>query len=236
VAYATETRPIQIASRPRAAAPAPRGGATADWVAHFERIYRDASGDAGAVPWADGEPNPSLVAWLNAEAPGLVRPGATVAVVGCGLGDDVRELADRGYDVVGFDCSPTAIAWARRRHTSVADRLMVADLFSLPTSLLRRHDLVVEIHTLQAIDPCIRPAAAAGVAALARPRGSVLVIGRGRDEGDPLPDDPPYPLTCSELERLMSDQGLAPTRPLDAFVDDEDPPSLRIRGVFRRSG
>jgi SAM-dependent methyltransferase len=235
VAYVTETRPIHITARPRVLPRAPHGTSTSDWVAHFEQVYREAAGDASAVPWAHEGSNPALVAWLNAEAPGLIRPGATVAVVGCGLGDDVRELADRGYDVVGFDCSPTAIAWARRRHTAVADRLMVADLLNLPTTLLRRHDLVVEINTLQSLDPSMRSAAAAGIVSLARPRGSVLTICRAREEGDPLPDEPPYPLTACELERLMGASGFAPSRGLDVYFDDETPPCLRVRGVFRRS-
>lgn len=236
MASVTDIRPIEIL--PREARPglaAPTTGRVADWSAYFETIYRDASGDAGAVPWADGGPNPALVSWLNSEAPGLIRPGATVAVVGCGLGDDVRELADRGYDVVGFDCSPAAISWARRRHTVVAERLVVADLFALPGSLARRHDLVVEINTLQALDPSLRPAAAAGVASLARPRGAVLVICRGREAGEALPPEPPFPLSYGELESLMAGNGLAPMGAIDAFTDDECPPNRRLRAVFRRA-
>lgn len=235
MANATESRPIEVLPRHERTAPiAPRSAAAPEWTAFFETIYREASGDAALVPWADGEPNPALVAWLNSEAPGLIRPGATVAVVGCGLGDDVRELADRGYDVVGFDCSPTAVAWARRRHTAIADRLLIADLFNLAPALRRRHDLVVEINTLQALGPALRPDACAGIVALARPRGSVLAVCRARDDGEALPENPPYPLTGAELEGLMAAQGLSPMRPLETFTDSETPPVRRLRGVFRR--
>ena len=42
----------------------------------------EASGEAARLPWAMGEPHPSLVSWLNTEGPCLVRPGCRVAVVG----------------------------------------------------------------------------------------------------------------------------------------------------------
>src|SRR5690349_11117782 len=80
-----------------------------------EEVYRAAAGDMAKVPWADARPSPALVSWLNSEAPGRVRPGSRACVIGCGLGDDVAELTNRGYDAFGFDVSPTAIEWARKR-------------------------------------------------------------------------------------------------------------------------
>jgi hypothetical protein len=226
-----------IEVRPRAIRPevaAPRSTRQDEWRSYFERVYATAAGDAAAVPWSDGDANPALVAWLNAEAPGLIRPGATVAVVGCGLGDDVRELSDRGYDAMGFDCSPTAVDWARRRHPDIADRLHIADLLSLPGHMLRRHDLVVEINTIQSLPPELRQSAGAGVVALARPRGIVLAICRGREEGEAL-EGPPFALTVRELVEAMAAQGLSPLREVDEFLDGEEPPKRRLRGMFRRA-
>jgi SAM-dependent methyltransferase len=204
------------------------------WTTYYEGIYREAGGDPARVPWAECCSCPALRAWLNSEAPGQVRPGASACVVGCGLGDDVRELAERGYDVIGIDVSPTAIEWARARHPAIADRLMVADLFDLPSSLHRRSDLVVEVNTLQSVHPDLRESAAAGIAALARPHGTVLTICRGRDENESLPDAPPYPLCPRELEKLFAPHGFNPTRAMDDFADDQDPPVRRLRCAFRR--
>jgi len=221
--------------------PAPRppsGDCTRDaWAAYFDAVYRNAAGETTMIPWADAQANPCLISWLNAEAPGLIRPGATVTVVGCGLGDDVAELVGRGYDVVGFDCSPCAIDWARRRHPALADRFIVADLMELPASLRRRADLVVEVCTLQAVDPAMRALLASSVAALARPRGIILAIARARPSHEPLErcDAPPYPLSAPELLRLMGDQGFSPLREPDEFLDDEQPPKRRLRAAFRRS-
>lgn len=202
----------------------------------FDGVYRAASGDAAAVPWANLRPNPMMVAWLNAQAPGLVRPGSRVVVVGCGLGDDVSELACRGYDVVGFDISPTAVEWARRRFPSLASAIIQADLLALPPRLLRRFDLVVEIYTLQALPPDLREQAAPAVASLASPRGHVLTIAAARAPDEPLDAaaGPPWPLSAPELTSLMEHAGMRPVRPVEDFFDDEDPPTRRLRGLFSR--
>src|ERR1051326_5949174 len=106
----------------------------ASWSRYFEDLYHDAAGDVDRIPWGKGCASPALQAWLNSEAPSLLRPGATACIVGCGLGDDARELAGRGYDILAFDVSPTAVNWARNRHPDLSDRFVVADLFKLPPS------------------------------------------------------------------------------------------------------
>lgn len=203
----------------------------------FDSIYREAHGDASQVPWAHARANPALVSWLNAEAAGRVRPGARAVVVGCGLGDDVLELLNRGYDASGFDISPTAIDWARRRFSAHADAFMVGDLLALPTRFRHRFDLVVEAYTIQSVEPPVRAAMAAAIAQLACPRGLILTIARGREESEPLESvqGPPWPLTTSELTDLFCAEGWCPTRTPDSFDDDESPPKRRIRATFTRS-
>jgi SAM-dependent methyltransferase len=155
--------------------------------------------------------------------------------VGCGLGDDVRELADRGYDVTGFDVSPTAVEWARKRHPDLADHFQIADLTALPGCLKRRADLVVEVSTIQAVHPSLRPAIVSGIAALARPRGVVLAVCRGRDEGEPAATAPPFALSCAEMTGLFAAEGFTPVRGVDDFEDDEAPPVRRLRAALRRA-
>lgn len=200
----------------------------------FESIYRDAAGDAARVPWADSRANPALVSWLNAEAAGRLRPGARAVVVGCGLGDDVMELANRGYDACGFDLSPTAVTWARRRFPDLADALFVADALSMPTRYRHRFDVVVEAYTLQSVDPALREPLAAAITNLACPRGLIIAIARGRDESELLEQvqGPPYPFTSAEFAGLFEAHGWRPTRAIDDFTDDEDPPKRRLRGAF----
>lgn len=235
MASAIQTTPRAVEVHTSATHSAPLTADPAAWARHYDEIYRDAAGDIAQIRWADGRANPALQAWLNDQAPELVRPGASAVVVGCGLGDDARELFDRGYEVTAFDVSPTAIDWARQRHPEIADRFLTADLFSLPASLLRRADLVVEIYTLQSLHPELRPRAAAAIASLARPRGAILTICRARGESEPIGDGPPFPLCKSELLGLFSAQGLGPIGPVDEFPDQADPAARRIRAAFKRA-
>lgn len=202
----------------------------------FESIYRCADGDPTRVPWGDARPNPLLVQWLNREAWSVVRCGCRAVVVGCGLGDDVSELARRGYDALGFDVSPTAVRWAARRNPSCADRFITADVLALPPRLWGRFDLVIEINTIQSVEPKLRGLVAAGITRLLSPHGAVLAIARAREPAEPLDagDGPPWPLTQDELAGIFVNNGLSIHAPVVTVLDDELPPKPRVMGVFTR--
>lgn len=205
----------------------------------FEGIYEQANGDPARVPWADCRACPVVVEWLNTEAPLLVRPGCRAVVVGCGLGDDLIELTERGYDVMGFDISPTAVRWAARRHPSYADRFMLGDLLKLPPRLVRRFDLVVEAYTLQSMDPGLRVRAGKALEGLMSARGAVVVVCKGRAPGQSLADlvNPPYGFTPDELLSCMREAGLGLMRE-ERGVERVDHPheagSHCLRAVFTR--
>jgi len=205
--------------------------ALAEW---FERVYADAAQHAGTIPWKHDCANPSFVAWLNVEAPSIIRPGARVVVAACGQGHDVAELVSRGYDAVGFDVSQSCVQWAKETHPEHADRFFQADLLDPPAKCRGRFDLVVEIHTVQAAPPAMRSALAKGLAGMLHRHGVLVAIARGRDASQPVleAEGPPYPLTSDELGSLFADEGLTPTRPIDDFLDGNDPPVHRLRGVF----
>jgi hypothetical protein len=64
-------------------------------LAWFEELYSGAAGTE-AIPWADLEPNPHLVSWLDANP--TDGRGRRALKVGCGLGDDAEALAELGFD------------------------------------------------------------------------------------------------------------------------------------------
>ena len=201
----------------------------------FEHLYRSAAGDSSVIPWSDGHPNPAMVTWLDVIGPGLLRSGCRVAVVGCGLGEDARELIRRGYDVTAFDSSQTAVEWARRLDPANAQSYQVADLLELPAALAHRFDLVVEIYTLQSMPPAWRQEMMNGLSSLLNSRGHLLVICREELPDEPRSDEPPWPVSSQDLVSLASASGLAIDGSLDSFDDDQDPPVRRLRGLFHNA-
>lgn len=222
-----------------------------DYTGLFEALYAQVEGDPGRVPWADLAPNPILSRWLKEQPVGQASclpspvksvqrtagetpapPCLRAAVVGCGLGDDAQLLAELGYDTLGFDISPTAIAWARQRFTHDRLRFETADLFDLPAEWRGAFDLVVEIYTFQALPLAIRPAAMDHTASLVKPGGKLVVICRGRDEDEPA-SKLPFPLLRIELDRLVTLSGFVEQQ-FEDFMDDEAPPVRRFMAVYER--
>ncbi len=166
----------------------------------FEEMYAAAGDDLGALPWANLEPFPLLVAWLDGEG-AAVRGRALV--VACGYGDDAEELARRGFEVSAFDFSPTAIGHARKRFPDSRVDYRVADLHDLPAEWRQRFDLVVEIRTLQSMPIEQRRAGAAAIAATVAPGGVLWLFALGRDahvQGETRP----WPVVPEELAVLAA--------------------------------
>lgn len=78
--------------------------------------------------------------------------GLEVAVLGCGDGEHLLELSERGANVTGIDIAPTAIEWANRKAKLRKQdvRLLVGDVLHLPFTS-SRFDLVIDDHCLHCI-------------------------------------------------------------------------------------
>jgi SAM-dependent methyltransferase len=215
-----------MTDRTRARALAKESLSRGDAVGWFERLYAEAGRGEAVVPWADLAPNPHVVEWLDREAP---EPGR-VLDVGCGLGDTAEELARRGFEVVAFDVSPTAVDEARRRFPGSRVEYRVADLLELPRELAGAFDLVVECYTLQVLPPEARGRAVAALRRTLRPGGTLLVVARGREESEPA-GQMPWPLTRAEVEGI-AEAGLV-LAGFEDFADHEEPPVRRLRAWFR---
>jgi len=202
-----------------------RGDATG-W---FEDLYRRAEGSWSRIPWADLVANPYLIEWL--ESPAAPAPGGSCLVVGCGLGDDAEALDARGFDVVAFDVSETAIDGCRARFPSSRVDYVVADALAPPPAWAGRFALVFESYTLQVLPPDARAVAVAALASVVSRDGHLLVLCRARE-----PDEPegqlPWPLARAELDAFRA-HGLVELA-FEDFLDRESPPVRRFRALYRR--
>jgi SAM-dependent methyltransferase len=201
--------------------------ATDDATGWFDQLYREAAGDPAAISWADLEPNPLLVAWLAAHP---LAPGDRVLVPGCGLGDDAALLAQHGADVTAFDVSPTALAWAARRHPAVPITWVVGDVLAPADEWRGAFDLVAEVYTLQCLPPAVRAEAFAPLARTVAPHGRLVAVGRLRADAEE-PQGPPWPLAPAEL-REFEHAGLE-LETLVVTLDGEDPPVRRFVATYR---
>ncbi len=202
----------------------------------WEPVYAAAVARAERLPWQEGTPHPWVAGWLD--APVHAPPGARALVVGCGVGDDVVPLLERGYDVTALDVSETAIAWARHRIAALvgADgrhvRWLVADLLA-PATDIDPFDLVVEVHTVPWLPGVVRDAAMAAIGGLVAPGGVALVItevatsdaARGTIQG------PPWAQAPSELAAYRAG-GLV--RLAIEHPPPGDAPTMEVRMTWQR--
>ena len=197
----------------------------------FDDVYAWARGrDPRSVPWVHGAPHPLVASWL-ATAANPSPDGSRALVIGSGLGDDAEALAGRGWQVTAFDASPHAIDWSRQRFPGSRVDYRVANLFDLPAGWRHRFDLVVEVHTVQALPVTRRQAAIGAIAGTLAPGGTLVVVTMTRNIDVPLRGRP-WPLTLSELATFER-YGLVETGRETAATPTPDAPG-RVRCTFTR--
>lgn len=199
-----------------------------DVLGWFDALYRESAGNPDAIPWADLLPNKYLTQWVDAR--GLDGGGRSALVVGCGLGDDAKYLADLGFKVTAFDISPTAIEWAKRLHADTDITFEVRDLLQPNPEWQGRFDFVLEVYTIQPLPLAIREHVIDAIAAFVAPKGELLIVTRGRED-DQEPDELPWPLSRRDLRRF-GEHGLKE----DSFVEmegEEDEPGRFVVHYLR---
>jgi SAM-dependent methyltransferase len=220
--------PNKDQARERVRAFARESLARGDALGWFDAFYREVGGDEAAIPWADLQGHPLLVEWL--EKSRTVGAGRRALVIGCGLGEDCEALGRAGFEVTGFDLSPTAIEWCRKRFPASRTTYVTADLLAPPREWHRAFEFVFECYTLQALPPELRFEALPNIADLVAKDGELLVVTRARDPHEDV-GQLPWPLMRSEL---MAFNALA-LREL-SFEDLPavgNPPSRHFRALYR---
>ena len=226
-----------------AAAPAPGAGpgplvaralSAGDPTGWFEPLYAAAEEGAAVVPWdRGGEPHWLLTAWAGRTA--LNGSGRRALVVGCGLGSDAEYIAGRGFAVLAFDISASAIRAARRRFPRSTVDYRVADLLSPPAGWREAFDLVVESQTVQALPDPPRRDAIGNIGCMVAPGGTLVVIALARADDEEAGPWPPWPITRAEVEAFTA-TGLEPVRIEEVGGGEPEPPGRRWLAEFRRPG
>jgi ubiquinone/menaquinone biosynthesis C-methylase UbiE len=200
-----------------------------DPLGWFEELYGLAERNTSIIPWADFVPNPSLIEWMDKYK--ITGNGRKAIKIGCGLGDDAEELANRGFEVTAFDISTTAINWCIERFPNSKVTYLVQDLFTMPACWNEAFDFVLESYTLQVLPFELRIKAIQEIAKLTALGGTLLVISRGREEADDK-GKMPWPITKKELE-TFEHCGMK-LKSFEDYIDNENPPVRRFRIVYKK--
>src|SRR5262249_16486051 len=194
-------------------------------------VSKAAARGQGQSPWARLAPTPHRVQWARARS--LRGTGRTALVVGCGFGDDAEFVASRGFNVVAFDISPTAIDGARGRFPGSSVDYTPGDLLNPPAPRQGAFRPRVEIYTVQPLHGTARTTALSMLPHLVAPGGTLLIIAHATEEPAPERDPAsfPWPVTRAEID---SAAGLLHPVKIELLRDDETPPTLRWRAEFNR--
>lgn len=195
----------------------------------FDSIYTDAEGDHRAVFWADLEPNPYLLAWL--ETSGIEHKGRKAIAIGCGVGDDAEALSAVGYEVTAFDISPEAIRLCKNRYPDTRVNYLLADLFDYPSPWAESFNLVYECNTIQVLPGKYRIQARDAMVSLLSPEGYLLVSCRSRLTGE-QEDDIPLPLDKGEIDGFIR-YGLS-EESFETYNDTQDPSVPHFFASYRK--
>ncbi len=155
----------------------------------FERAVR-LSPEASVAAYSLGDPGllgeatDELAGWLDRE--GLVRPGADVLDVGCGIGRVAAALSKRAGSVLGIDIAAGMVEQARQRHRGTANiRFELTDGLSLQMADGSR-DLVLFVDSMPyLVQAGIADAHVAECARIMRPGAALAVFNLSYgDEGE----------------------------------------------------
>ncbi len=198
-----------------------------DW---FDNIYKSANGDYTQIFWADLEPSPYLVQWLEKEF--IKKENKTACVIGCGVGDDAEALSSFGFEVTAFDIAPEAIKLCKNRYPNTKVTYLIEDLFHYPKAWFESFDVVYECNTIQVLPDEYRKKAREAMSSLLAKGGYILVSCRSREENAML-DVIPLPLAKSEMDEFVTIDKLKEVSFL-AYDDTQEPPIPHYFGIYQK--
>ncbi len=177
---------------------------------------------AGDTPWEKGAPAPPLAQFLESN-----QVSGKVLVPGCGLGHDVRLLAQPECTPIGFDLSSSALDQARSIPKIGKEEYLLGDYFDPPASFREAFDWVFEHTFFCAIDPSLRRDYVLRTHSALKYNGALLAIFFVKIDD---PEGPPFPVSTEEIDRLFGDRFETVNRwiPTRAYEGRESREEMRV--------
>ncbi len=152
----------------------------------------------GTTGWDLGQAAPPFVSLLDSAA--APKPGK-MAVLGSGSGYDALLFAARGFEVIGFDFAPSAIASATElaQNSSISAQFLQRNIFDLPAEFPHHFDYVLEHTCFCAIDPGDRQSYVQLVKSLLKPDGELIALFWAHNQ----PGGPPFGTTTAEIRHYF---------------------------------
>jgi methyl halide transferase len=124
------------------------------------------------------------------------------AVIGCGQGHDAILFAKHGFDTIGFDFAPSAIALGQKlsQTMEISMQFLQRDIFELPKEFPANFDYAIEHTCFCAIRPEQRPDYVKMVRSILNPTGELIGLFWAHNR----PDGPPFGTTLTEIQDLFS--------------------------------
>ena len=122
--------------------------------------------------WELGKPRPILREYVEK---GLLKKGKALDIC-CGAGTNMVYLAEKGFDVMGIDISPTAIGYAEKKaaHANVHVSLKVQGFLELPFED-EEFDFVFDMGCFHHVKPEDRATFIKGVHRVLKKRGNYML-------------------------------------------------------------
>jgi len=160
------------------------------WENHYQQ---------GTTRWDLGKAAPPLVSLLD--SPDSALKAGRVAVLGSGRGYDAMLFADHGFDVIGFDFAPLAIAEATTlaQATRNSAQFLQRDIFNLAGEFHDYFNYVIEHTCFCAIDPDKRPDYVKIVHAILPPQGELIGVFFTHTR----PGGPPFGVTPTQIKQYF---------------------------------
>lgn len=177
---------------------------------YWEQRYQENSDK-----WDLGQAAPPFASLLA--TPNSPKPGK-MAVIGSGPGHDALLFAQQGFEVIGFDFAPSAIASAQvlAQTMGIECQFLQRDIFDLPAEFPASFDYVVEHTCFCAIRPELRSRYVQMVHSLLKPNGELIALFWLHNR----PGGPPFGSSLEEIQDLFSPVfNTANISPVDNSID-----------------